>query len=246
MTGELRDGAGSDAVVRSFERADDRACARPSCTASASATLTFRYGTREAWIERLADRAHPQAYDLCAPHAARTRPPEGWQLRDRRPEDERRPAVPHPTPVDLGGDRTVAVLAAALRSVPDPVSEDAIAGHAEVDRTVEPPDAPDPLEPLEVLALAAERDHEAGVARPVEDLKEYAALSEPAGLSEPVALSEPAGLSEPAALSGGGTAESLTLPDLLVDAPVPRPPLAVRDRAEEPGVVDERGVAADW
>jgi PAS domain-containing protein len=133
---DVAGGVGPDAAHRSLPRAVVRPCSRPSCTTPAAATLTFRYGTREAWIERLADRVDPQSYDLCVTHAARTHPPEGWQLRDRRPEGERRPAEPHPTPVDLGGDRTVAVLAAALRSVPDPVSEDAVAGPTEVDRAV--------------------------------------------------------------------------------------------------------------
>ena len=63
----------------------------------------------------------PQAYDLCAEHASRTQPPNGWQLRDQRPEEERTPDVPPTTPADLGGERTVAVLAAALREVPDAV-----------------------------------------------------------------------------------------------------------------------------
>jgi hypothetical protein len=68
----------------------------------------------------------PQSYDLCAPHAARTQPPHGWRLEDRRPVDEQtvtevggRPAAP------IGGEQTVAVLAAALRAVPDlPASPD--------------------------------------------------------------------------------------------------------------------------
>lgn len=113
-------------VVRSFGRAVERPCARPSCSAPARATLRFVYADREASVEQLADEPSPQTYDLCATHAARTSPPHGWTLRDRRPEDERRPDAPPQTPADLGGDRTVAVLAAALRATPDSVSEDAV------------------------------------------------------------------------------------------------------------------------
>jgi hypothetical protein len=117
---------GRDAVVRPFGAAVRRPCARPNCSTPAIATLTFRYTAREAWIERLLDDPRPQSYDLCARHAARTRPPHGWQLHDRRPEDERYVELPSQPPADLGDDRTVAVLAAALRAVPDAVSEDAV------------------------------------------------------------------------------------------------------------------------
>jgi hypothetical protein len=113
-----------DAVVRPLGAVVARPCARPGCSVPAVATLTFRYPTREAWIERLVDEPRHQSYDLCPAHAARTKPPHGWQLRDRRPEDERRVELPPAPPADLGGDRTVAVLAAALRAVPDAVSED--------------------------------------------------------------------------------------------------------------------------
>jgi hypothetical protein len=109
-----------DAVVRPLTRAADRPCARPACPAPARATLTFRYADREVRLVRLADEPSPQAYDLCADHASRTVPPQGWELRDQRPEEERAPDVPPATPADPGGDRTVAVLAAALRQVPDP------------------------------------------------------------------------------------------------------------------------------
>jgi len=100
-------------------------CARPSCQDLASATLGFSYADRLVELVPLSDEPLPQTYDLCPTHAARTRPPHGWEFRDRRPEDDRlldrRPRVP----ADLGGDRTVAVLAAALRAVPGAVSEDA-------------------------------------------------------------------------------------------------------------------------
>jgi hypothetical protein len=70
------------------------------------------------WLDRLGDTS-PQSYDLCAGHAARTQPPRGWQLRDRRPADERGTPEAPGRSTSLGGEDTVAVLAAALRAVPD-------------------------------------------------------------------------------------------------------------------------------
>jgi hypothetical protein len=136
-------------VVHPIGRVVERPCARPDCSAPGIASLTFAYTTREAWLRVLDDDPRAQSYDLCARHVARVRPPLGWQLRDERPEDDRRAeAVPTP-PTDLGGDRTVAVLAAALRAVPDAVSEDAVrdvAAEAGVvsptDRGPQPPVAP--------------------------------------------------------------------------------------------------------
>jgi hypothetical protein len=108
-------------VVRSLARAAERPCARPSCPAPARATLSFAYATAEAHLDRLSDAADPQRYDLCARHAARTEPPRGWDLVDRRPDEDRVELAPPPTPRrELGSDATVAVLAAALRAVPEP------------------------------------------------------------------------------------------------------------------------------
>jgi hypothetical protein len=114
-SGVVRD---ADAVVHRFATAVQRPCARPGCSTSARATLSFRYAAQEAVLEVLLPEARPQTYDLCLDHAARTTPPRGWQLRDRRPEDERRPVDPSLPPPDLGGDRTVAVLAAVSRVGP--------------------------------------------------------------------------------------------------------------------------------
>ena len=108
----------------------ERVCARPACRAPATATLGFSYAAREVELTTLAQDPAPQTYDLCTVHAARTRPPHGWQLRDRRPDDDRRSDARGAVPADLGGDRTVAVLAAALRAVPGAVSEDATAAPA--------------------------------------------------------------------------------------------------------------------
>jgi len=60
-----------------------RLCARPGCGAPAAAMLTFQYATRTVW---LLDQAEPDpaAIDLCARHADRTAPPNGWTAYDRR------------------------------------------------------------------------------------------------------------------------------------------------------------------
>jgi hypothetical protein len=121
--GEARNGA-RDAVVRPLSRVAGRPCARPGCPSPARATLIFRYATRETWLEALAEEPVPAAYDLCVSHADRTRPPHGWGLVDQRPAEEA-PAPAVPTR-ELGGEHTVAVLAAALRAVapaPEPASE---------------------------------------------------------------------------------------------------------------------------
>jgi len=123
-------------------RSAERVCARPACRAPATATLGFSYAAREVELTTLARDPAPQTYDLCTVHAARTRPPHGWQLRDRRPDDDRRPDARGAVPADLGGDRTVAVLAAALRAVPGAVSEDATAAPAAEVTATHPVDGP--------------------------------------------------------------------------------------------------------
>jgi hypothetical protein len=61
-----------------------RSCAKPGCNTTASATLTYDYANRTAWVERLHDEHHPMRYDLCAAHADHLRVPNGWALQDRR------------------------------------------------------------------------------------------------------------------------------------------------------------------
>lgn len=132
-----------DAVVRPLSRVVARPCARPGCPAPAVATLSFRYTSREAWLAPLAEERNPETYDLCGPHADRTRPPHNWELVDRRPADAPR----DPTgPEGFGGEGTVAVLAAALRSVPEPAAEPPPALGAEDPAppvTIEDPPRPD-------------------------------------------------------------------------------------------------------
>jgi hypothetical protein len=36
------------------------------------------------WLDDLAAEDHPSTYDLCAAHADRLTPPQGWTLADRR------------------------------------------------------------------------------------------------------------------------------------------------------------------
>lgn len=82
----------------------------------------------------MTDEAVPAAYDLCGTHADKTRPPHGWGIVDQRPaeDDQSTSDAPRVDAEELGGEQTVAVLAAALRSVPDPTP-------------VEPAPAPEPV-----------------------------------------------------------------------------------------------------
>lgn len=57
-----------------------RLCSRVACSAEAVATLTFDYADSLAVLGPLALRVEPHGYDLCARHAERTRPPQGWQV----------------------------------------------------------------------------------------------------------------------------------------------------------------------
>jgi hypothetical protein len=141
-------------VVRSLARAAERPCARPGCPAPARATLTFVYATREARLDRLSDAKDPQAYDLCAAHAARTEAPRGWGYVDVRPEDDRAPVEPIAAPRrDLGSDATVAVLAAALRAVPDPPAPSSAGDVAAAPLPAAPVAVP---QPSEAVAAAPE------------------------------------------------------------------------------------------
>jgi hypothetical protein len=61
-----------------------RTCAKPSCSVTASATLTYDYSGQSVWIELLNPEAHPMRYDLCTEHADALRVPNGWELKDLR------------------------------------------------------------------------------------------------------------------------------------------------------------------
>lgn len=144
---------GRGAVVRPLSRAAGRPCSRPGCPSPARATLTFAYGTRDARLQALTEQPSPQAYDLCGSHADRTTPPHGWSLHDDRPSED---ALDGSGSVELGGERTVAVLAAALRGTASPHGADA---------DLEDDEDEDPLRAaLEELQAVA-----AGVGRAAED-----------------------------------------------------------------------------
>lgn len=61
-----------------------RACARPGCGQLATATLTYDYRARIAWLDVLASDPHPMSHDLCREHADALSVPQGWTLDDRR------------------------------------------------------------------------------------------------------------------------------------------------------------------
>lgn len=157
-------------VVRPLSRVASRRCSRPGCPTPATATLTFRYDHQHASLVPLVDDGGPETYDLCGDHADRTQPPHGWTLEDERPDEL---PVATPGPSDLGSERTVAVLAAALRG--DAVEQ----APAAVDR-----DALDAIvaEPFDEPDLFGDRDETDPVESPPpasssEALDELTALS---------------------------------------------------------------------
>ena len=61
-----------------------RRCKKTGCPAPATATLSFEYGSRTAWLGDLTPDPVPAHYDLCAEHAERFSVPRGWDRVDRR------------------------------------------------------------------------------------------------------------------------------------------------------------------
>ncbi|HWK20734.1 MAG TPA: DUF3499 family protein [Microbacteriaceae bacterium] len=59
---------------------DARRCSRVGCGHEAVATLTYVYADQMAVLGPLATTAEPHSYDLCARHAERTAPPQGWLM----------------------------------------------------------------------------------------------------------------------------------------------------------------------
>ncbi|HWL01896.1 MAG TPA: DUF3499 family protein [Microbacteriaceae bacterium] len=59
---------------------DARSCSRVGCGHEAVATLTYVYADQMAVLGPLATVAEPHSYDLCARHAERTAPPQGWLM----------------------------------------------------------------------------------------------------------------------------------------------------------------------
>jgi hypothetical protein len=63
--------------------ASARQCARPSCSATATATFTFDASEVTVWLD-IPDDDGARAGDLCERHALSLTPPQGWSLVDRR------------------------------------------------------------------------------------------------------------------------------------------------------------------
>jgi hypothetical protein len=61
-----------------------RTCDRPLCSAPATASLSYDYSARHAWLDDLDDEVDPHAHDLCAEHADGLVVPRGWTRDDRR------------------------------------------------------------------------------------------------------------------------------------------------------------------
>jgi hypothetical protein len=62
-----------------------RLCARPGCSAPATATFTFDGLRRIVWLAPLAEAAAYSAGDLCRRHSELFKAPRNWELRDIRP-----------------------------------------------------------------------------------------------------------------------------------------------------------------
>jgi hypothetical protein len=60
-----------------------RQCARPGCSAVATATFTFDSNERTVWLDAVGGDG-ARAGELCARHARVLLPPRGWHVVDRR------------------------------------------------------------------------------------------------------------------------------------------------------------------
>lgn len=61
-----------------------RSCRRPGCGWAATASLSYRYATRQVWLLDLSSTPDPSLYDLCASHADTLTVPRGWDRVDER------------------------------------------------------------------------------------------------------------------------------------------------------------------
>ena len=68
-------------------------CARPGCGEPATALLTYDYGERVVWLDRLGE-LNGSAWPLCATHADGLKVPVGWRCEDRRVAPLPMPAIP--------------------------------------------------------------------------------------------------------------------------------------------------------
>lgn len=57
-------------------------CAR--CRAPGAALMNFSYDDKAVWLDDITEVLGPYGYILCADHADRMIPPQGWTLSDRR------------------------------------------------------------------------------------------------------------------------------------------------------------------
>lgn len=85
-----------------------RTCAKTACRWPAAATLSYRYATRQVWLQDLGED-HPATHDLCPHHAAALTVPRGWTLVDHRSPQE---AVREPSAAEV-------VAAARLQRTPE-------------------------------------------------------------------------------------------------------------------------------
>jgi hypothetical protein len=60
-----------------------RLCARPGCSAVATAVFTFDARECTVWLDN-PQHADARAGELCERHAQSLRPPKGWHIDDRR------------------------------------------------------------------------------------------------------------------------------------------------------------------
>lgn len=70
--------AGHRALGHSLTVMNARLCSKVGCAREAVATLTYDYGDQMAALGPLGLDTHPNAHDLCAPHADRLSVPAGW------------------------------------------------------------------------------------------------------------------------------------------------------------------------
>ena len=57
-------------------------CSR--CGSPANTYMTFAYSDSSVWLDDLVEDTQPFGYPMCADHADRMTPPQGWTLTDRR------------------------------------------------------------------------------------------------------------------------------------------------------------------
>jgi hypothetical protein len=62
----------------------DRRCSRPLCESDAEVILAFGYETRHVMLRWIDDEYDPNLLELCARHADRFNPPQGWSSDDHR------------------------------------------------------------------------------------------------------------------------------------------------------------------